>query len=102
MFPEPRVGRDAIVAEHEFFMRAFSDIDPAIRTILRAGRTVALELVIGATHTGPLDLGGEAPLRPTGRRISVATVRVLVMDEAGSIVEDQGPVGEPGRQPPST
>ena len=89
MFPEPRLGRDAIVAEHDFFLRAFSDIDPAVRTILRADRTVALELVIGATHTGPIDLGGEAPLPPTGRRIAVATIWVLELDEEGLIAEER-------------
>jgi predicted ester cyclase len=89
MFPEPRLGRAAIVAEHEFFLSAFSDIDPAIRTILRADRTVAVELTIGATHTGPIDLGGEAPLEPTGRRVAVATIWVLELDEAGLIVEER-------------
>jgi hypothetical protein len=89
MFPEPRLGRDAIVAEHEFFLSAFSEIDPAIRTILRAERTVAIELVIGATHTGPIDLGGEAPLGPTGRRIAVPTIWVLELDDTGLIVEER-------------
>jgi len=89
MFPEPRVGRGAIVAEHEFFLRAFSDIDPAIRTLLRAERTVAVELVIAATHTGPIDLGGEVPLAPTGRRIEVATVWAFDLDDAGLIIEER-------------
>jgi hypothetical protein len=56
---------------------------------MRAGRAVAVELMIGATHTGPIDLGGEAPLEPTGRRIAVGTIWVLELDEAGLIVGER-------------
>jgi ketosteroid isomerase-like protein len=87
MFPEPRRGRDAVVGEHAVFLSAFSAIEPAVRTLLRGNGTVALELVIDAIHTGPLDLGGEV-LAPTGRLVTVPTIWVLVVEE-GLIVEER-------------
>jgi ketosteroid isomerase-like protein len=88
MFPEPRRGRDAVVAEHAVFLSAFSAIEPAVRTLLRGNGTVALELVIDAIHTGELDLGGAGVLAPTGRLVTVPTVWVLVVEE-GLIVEER-------------
>jgi hypothetical protein len=77
-----------VIGEHRVFLSAFSAIEPAIRTLLRGNGTVAVELVIDATHTGALDLGGGDVLAPTRRRVTVPTVWVLVVEE-GLIVEER-------------
>jgi predicted ester cyclase len=68
---------------------AFSDIDVSIVRVLAQAEDVALEVVLRATNSGPLDVGGEEPLPPTGRRIELPAVWFLRLDSNGKIVEER-------------
>jgi hypothetical protein len=47
-----------------------------------------MEVVLRATNTGPLDLGADEPLSPTGRRIQLPSVWFLRLESHGKIAEE--------------
>lgn len=85
--PEPVRGREAIRASEAELFGAFSDIRIDVRTVLAAERTVAIEVVLSARNTGPLDLGDEQPLPATNRTINLPAVWICVLGEDGLIHE---------------
>ena len=50
---------------------------------------VVLEVVIRATNTGPLDVGGDDPLPATDRRIELPSVWLLRLGANGKIAEER-------------
>ena len=50
---------------------------------------VAIEIVLRATNTGPLEVGSDDPLPPTGRRIELPSVWFLRLRGDGRIVEER-------------
>jgi ketosteroid isomerase-like protein len=86
---EPIEGREAIGLSDGALLAAFPDVTIVRRGVIPGGSTVAIELVLVATHTGPLDLGDGQVLPPTGRRIEVPSVWVLDIDDDGLIAEER-------------
>jgi ketosteroid isomerase-like protein len=55
---------------------AFSDVVILLRGLDEVGNKAYAEWLIEADHTGPLVLGEDAELEPTGRRVQLAGVTV--------------------------
>jgi ketosteroid isomerase-like protein len=55
---------------------AFSDVVILLRGLDEVGNRAYAEWLIEADHTGPLVLGEDAELEPTGRRVQLAGVTV--------------------------
>ena len=87
--PAPLEGRRAIRESEQALFDAFSQIEVSLRTVLTGDQSCAAELVIRATNTGPLYLGGEEPLAATGRRIELPSVWVLDLGPDGLIVGER-------------
>lgn len=87
--PEPVQGKAAIRASEQVLFDAFSDIDVSVMRVVAERDDVALEVVVRATNSGPLDVGGEEPLPPTGRRIELPAVWFLRLDSDGKIAEER-------------
>jgi steroid delta-isomerase-like uncharacterized protein len=87
--PEPIAGKAAIVASEQALFDAFSEIEVEVVRVIGEADDVAVEVVVRATNTGPLDAGGEQPLPPTGRRIELPSVWLLRFDSDGRIVEER-------------
>jgi len=88
LYPEPARGRDAIRASQQALFNGITDVEVQIRSILTGENTCAAEVVITATHTGALDVGGKA-LPATGRTIEVHEVWAFDLDSDGLIVEER-------------
>jgi steroid delta-isomerase-like uncharacterized protein len=88
LYPEPARGREAIRASQQELFDAIADVEVQIRSILSGEDTCAAEVVIKATHAGPLDVGGKT-LAATGGRIEVEEVWVFDLDAHGLIVEER-------------
>ena len=87
--PTPVEGRLAIRESEQALFDAFPEIAVELRTVLTAERSVAAEVVLRATNSGPLDLGGEEPVPATGRRIEIPAVWVLDLGVDGLVVEER-------------
>jgi steroid delta-isomerase-like uncharacterized protein len=88
LYPEPGRGRDAIRASQQELFNSIADVEVQIRSILTGENACAAEVIIKATHTGALDIGGNA-LKATGRRIEVQEVWAFDLDPDGLIVEER-------------
>lgn len=89
LFPEPARGRAAIRAAEQELFDSFSEIEIELRTVLVGENTCAAEVILRATHTGPIDVGGEQPVAATGRRIEDEAVWVFELGDDGLIVEER-------------
>ncbi len=89
LFPEPHRGRDQIAAGEQFLFDAFSDVRPEVITVVSDGSSRAVELVMHATNTGPINLGEGNSIPPTGRRIELPMAWLLDLDEQGLIVSER-------------
>jgi steroid delta-isomerase-like uncharacterized protein len=87
--PTPVEGRQAIQESEQVLFDAFSEIEVELRTVLTADQSAAAEVVLRATNSGPLDLGGEEPVAATGRRIELPAVWVLDLGPDGLIVAER-------------
>jgi steroid delta-isomerase-like uncharacterized protein len=87
--PEPIEGKTAIAASEQALFDAFSEIEVEVVRVVAEGDDVALEVVIRATNTGPLEVGAEEPLPPTGRRVELPSVWFLLLGSDGKIVEER-------------
>jgi steroid delta-isomerase-like uncharacterized protein len=83
--PEPLRGRAVIREGEQALFDAFSDIDIEVRSTTSEHERIAVEVVLRATNSGSLDLGGGEPIPATGRRIEVPAVWVFEFDAAGLI-----------------
>jgi steroid delta-isomerase-like uncharacterized protein len=87
--PEPIHGKAAIVQSEQALFDAFSEIDLDVLRVVAEADDVVIELMIRATNTGPLEVGPEERLPPTGRRIELASVWFLRLATDGRIVEER-------------
>lgn len=78
-------GRTAIRESEQALFAAFSDIEIEVVSMLGDAGRAAVEVVLRATNTGPLEFGEEGALPPTGRRIELPAVWVLEFDADGLI-----------------
>jgi steroid delta-isomerase-like uncharacterized protein len=85
---EPVHGKEAIRAGEAALFDAFGAVEPDVRSIISAVRTIAVEVVMRAVNDGPLDLGSGEPLPATGRRIELPTAWFLQLNEEGKIVSE--------------
>ena len=69
-------GLAALVALAALREIAFSDVVILLRGLDEVGNKAYAEWLIEADHTGPLVLGEDAELEPTGRRVQLAGVTV--------------------------
>jgi steroid delta-isomerase-like uncharacterized protein len=88
--PEPLRGRFAIQQAEQGMFDAFSEIEVEIVSLLEGEGRAAVEVVLRATHTGPIHLGGGQLLPATGRRIEVPAVWVFELgsDELITVERD--------------
>lgn len=82
-------GRDAIRDSEADLLAAFGDVAVEVRNLVAEGSTCVAEVVLRATHRGPLDVGDEEPLAATGRRIELPSVWCFDLDDDGSVVEER-------------
>lgn len=68
---EPSRGRDAIMRGEQVLLQGFSDISVHVQSVLHSEQSVAVEVLLTATHTGPLDLGDDQELAATYRTIEL-------------------------------
>ena len=94
--PEPIRGKAAIGENEQALFDSFSDIDIEVLRVVSEGDDMALELVVRATNTGPLDVGADEKLPPTGRRIELPSVWFLTLGADGKIVEERDYVDTAG------
>lgn len=87
--PDPIRGKAAIAASEQALFDAFSDIDVDVLRVVTEADDVAIEVVLRATNTGPLEVGADDRLPPTGRRIELPSVWFLRLGGDGRIVEER-------------
>ncbi|HVM00587.1 MAG TPA: nuclear transport factor 2 family protein [Egibacteraceae bacterium] len=87
MFPGGVRGRAAIKEAEQSLFAAFDDVQVRVRGVLAEERRCAAEVVLTAVNTGPLDLGGDAPMPATGRTIEMPAVWWLELGPDGLIAE---------------
>lgn len=88
-FPEPLQGREAIRASEQGLFDSFSDIHVEVRSVLADHDRCAMEVVLRATNTGPLDVGGEDPVPATHRTVEIPAVWWCEVRDDGLIVEER-------------
>ena len=86
---EPIVGHDGIRASDGGLLEAFPDVTIKKRGVWPGDGSVVVELVLIATHSGPLDLGDGNVLPATGRSIEVPSVWVIDVNDAGLITQER-------------
>jgi hypothetical protein len=77
----PAVGREAITAEAQGFMRGFPDLQVIFDNLLIKGNRAEYHWTLIGTNTGP---GG------TGRKVRISGYEVWKIGEDGLIAESQG------------
>jgi steroid delta-isomerase-like uncharacterized protein len=87
LYPEPARGQDAIRASQRELFDAIADVEVDVLAVLTGQNTCAAEVVIKATHSGTLDVGGV--IAATGRRVEVQEVWVFDLDSNGLIAEER-------------
>jgi len=85
---EPIRGREAIVAYHASFLRAFPDLSGEALNVFGSGDWFAAEFRVRGTHTGPLELGPDTTIPPTGRSVEVAVCWIGRLSPDGLCRED--------------
>ncbi|GAB4099497.1 ester cyclase [Sinomonas halotolerans] len=86
-YPEPLRGRSAVEEDAAAFIRAMPDLTATVTHIVAQGDSVAVEIRMTGTQTGPLALpDGEVP--PTGRRIEQRFAAFSRLDASGRIAEE--------------
>jgi steroid delta-isomerase-like uncharacterized protein len=87
--PEGRfTGRDQIRVFWRSQLEPFSDHEVSVVTTCETADTLILEWTYCATHTGPLELPGGAPLPATGKRLTQRGIGVSVVVD-GLITEER-------------
>ena len=82
-------GRDAIRAGQQKMFDAFSEVEIELGSVLEGERTCAAEVILRATHTGPIDVGDEEPIPATHIRIEDHAVWVFELADDGLISEER-------------
>ena len=66
-------------------MRQGHDVE--VLRVVGEADDVAMEVVLRATNTGPLDVGADEPLPPTGRRVELTAAWFLRLSADGRIAD---------------
>jgi steroid delta-isomerase-like uncharacterized protein len=88
MAPDLLRGQDAIRKDMEEFIRAFPDVEVNIERAVEKGDTVAYEITMSGTHTGPL-VSPTLELAPTNRKVKFGGGIFARFDQDGRIVEER-------------
>lgn len=87
-YAEPLHGRAAVENDFSAFLAAFPDLRADVTCSVVSGSTVAAEMTLAGTHTGPLTLpSGEVP--PTGRSLKFEMAFFDRIDDQGLIVNER-------------
>ena len=87
-YPEPLRGRAAVANDSSAFFTAFPDQRAEVTCSVISGSTLAAEMTLAGTHTGPLTLAsGEVP--PTGRPLRFEMAFFDRFDDQGLIVDER-------------
>jgi steroid delta-isomerase-like uncharacterized protein len=87
-YPGPLHGRAAVENDSSAFFTAFPDLRAEVTCSVVSGSTLAAEMTIAGTHTGPLTLpSGEVP--PTGRALRFEMAFFARIDDQGLIVDER-------------
>jgi hypothetical protein len=86
--PEPLRGAEAIAEYHAGFLRAFPDLTGEARNVFGSGEWFAAEFRIAGTHTGPLELGPDESIPPSGKRITLDVCWIGRATPDGRCAED--------------
>ena len=70
-------GRDAIRDVIAAFAQSFPDARRELLGAVESGDTIAFEMVVTGTQTGPYPTPGGPPMPPTGKRVSFRECDVL-------------------------
>ena len=71
---DPIRGREQIRASEQALYDAFSNVRVELRSLLARRDCCAMEVVLRATNTGPLNMGDEQPVPATGRSVELPAV----------------------------
>jgi ketosteroid isomerase-like protein len=85
----PVRGRAAIGAGEQVLFDAFSDVRVELLTLVGTSRSAAVEVVLRATHTGPLEVQPGEAMPPTQRQIELPAAWFLDFDEGGLITVER-------------
>lgn len=86
-YSENLTGREAIRKDAEDFILAFPDIQAKIISILSSADSVALEMELSGTHTGPM-VTPSGSIPATNRSLTMRVGRFIRVDSQGAITED--------------
>ena len=86
-YTENLSGREAICKDAEDFILAFPDIQAKVIRIIGTGDTVAIEMEMSGTHTGPL-ISPDGTIPATNRSLAMRIGRFIRIDSQGAITED--------------
>lgn len=89
LIPKVASGREAIRAGQQEMFDAFSEVEVELLSVLAAENSCAAEVVLRATHTGPIDIGDDEPLPPTRKRIEDHAVWLFEFADDGLIAEER-------------
>jgi steroid delta-isomerase-like uncharacterized protein len=87
-YTEPLEGREAIEKDASGLFTAFPDIAFRPTKVIVDGQTVALEVMVSGTNTGPLQLP-TGLIAPTGRRVEFSASGFSDIDAMGRIREER-------------
>ena len=82
-------GRAAIRESEQALFDSFSDVAIDVRSMTAEGSRVVAEVVLRATHTGPIDLGEGEPLAATGQRIEIEAVWIFEFGPEGLLTAER-------------
>ena len=89
LVPDPVRGREQIRASEQALYDAFSDVRVELRSLLSSQDSCAMEVVLRATNTGPLDIGDEQPVPATGRTVELPAVWCCEIADDGLIAAER-------------
>jgi hypothetical protein len=86
--PEPQHGTEAVRQFLSSAFAAFSDYAIVVQNRTVTDDTIVTEIIFSGTHDGPLHLGVEQTLSPTGHQINVQGIYVNTV-RGGMVVESR-------------
>jgi ketosteroid isomerase-like protein len=89
LFPRAHIGRAEIVAGEQALFDAFNDVQPELTNVIADGPSLAVELVMRATNSGPLQLDQDTSIPATYRQIALPMVWLLDVDPNGLIKSER-------------
>lgn len=87
-YPQPLVGREAILQDAVDLRRSLPDARFTIRMVLQRDESAAVEYDLGGTHLGPLSLP-DGELEPTGLHVDLPGGAFSRFDSEGRVAEER-------------